>query len=56
VAGEEHRHAAGGPLAQHRHDRVDRERVESGERFVQDEQVRIVDQGGRDLGPLLVAE
>ena len=56
VAGEQHRDAAGGLLAQQVDHRVDRARVEAGERLVEDQCLGAVHQRGDDLDPLLVAE
>ena len=55
VAGEEHRGALGGAFGEHLAHGVHADRVEPGERLVQDEQIRIVDQRGRQLHALLVA-
>ena len=44
-----------GLLDQHLADGVDPARVEPGQRLVQDEQLRFVDEGGGELHPLLVA-
>ena len=56
VAGEHHRHALIGLLPQHAAHHVDRDRVQAGERLVQHEDLRVVDEGGGELHPLLVAE
>ena len=56
VAGEQHRHAARGLLPQHGHHVVHGDRVEAGERLVEDQRVRLVHQRGRDLDALLVAQ
>ncbi len=56
VAGEQHRNLRRDLLAEQVHHRVDRERVETAERLVQDQRDRLVHQRRGDLHPLLVAE
>ena len=56
MAGEEHRRARGGPLAQHLARALDGGRVEAGERLVEHQHVRAVHQRGGELDALLVAE
>ena len=56
VAGEHHRHALVGLLPQHAAHHVDRDRVEAGERLVEHQDLRVVDECGGELHPLLVAE
>ena len=56
VAGEENRGAGVGALAQHRREVVDADRIQAGERLVEHEQLRIVDERRGELHPLLVAE
>ena len=56
MAGEEHRDAVGGPVGQDLGQRVDPDRVEARERLVEDQDLGVVDQGGGQLHPLLVAE
>ena len=55
VAGEEDGGAAGRLVAEHLRERAHRDRVEAGERLVEDEQLRLVHQRRRELRPLLVA-
>ncbi len=56
VAGEQHGDAGCGQLAEQFGEAVDRDGVEAAERLVEQQQVRVVDQGCRDLGALLVAQ
>ena len=56
MAGEEDGDAAAGLLAEQVDHRVDRGRVQAGERLVEDQRLRGVEQGRDDLHPLLVAE
>src|SRR5690606_30054690 len=53
VGGEQYAGAAGGALLQDVRDGVDGERVQTGEGLVEDEHVRLVDEGGGDLCALL---
>ena len=55
VAGEEDGGAARRLAAEHLGERVHRDRVEAGERLVEDEQLGLVQQRGRELCALLVA-
>jgi hypothetical protein len=55
VGGEDDRGAGGGALAQHAAHVRDADGVEAVERLVEDEQLGVVDQRGRELDPLLVA-
>src|SRR5699024_12457871 len=56
VAREHHRHPGGRVLPQHVAHHVHRDRIEPGERLVQYQYIRIVNQGGRQLDALLVAQ
>ncbi len=56
VAREDHRHSGFGLLDQHVAHDVDGDGVQARERLVEDQHLRIVHQGGRELDPLLVAE
>ena len=56
VGREQHRGAAGRALLEHACDDVDGERVESRERLVEDQHLRLVDERGSDLCALLVAQ
>ena len=55
MAGEEDGGAAGRLAAEHLGERVHGDRVEPGERLVEHEQLRLVQQRRRELGALLVA-
>ena len=55
MAGEEHARAAVGLGAEHVPERLDGDRVETGERLVEDEQVGLVHERGGELDALLVA-
>ena len=55
MAGEEHGRTAGGLVAEHPGERVHGDRVEAGERLVEDEQLGLVHERRRELGALLVA-
>ena len=56
VAGEDHGHPARRALGEHAAHHVDAGRVEPGERLVEHEHLRVVDEGDAELDPLLVAE
>src|SRR5699024_12125098 len=56
MAGEEHRGTGGGEGAEHVEGAFDGGGVEPGERLVEDEDLRVVDEGGGDLDLLLVTE
>src|SRR5699024_2691333 len=56
VAGEEHRGAGGGEGGEYVEGAFDGGWIEAGERLVEDEGLRAVDEGGGDLDLLLVAE
>ncbi len=56
MAGEQHRRAGVGDILQHGQDALDRDRVESRERLVENGHLRAVHEGGCDLRTLLVAE
>jgi hypothetical protein len=56
VAGEQDRGPAAGALAQHRRQVVGPDRVQAGERLVEHEQLRIMDERGGELDALLVAQ
>ena len=55
VAGEEHRHPGSRQLLEQPRHGTHRDGIQPGEGFIEDEQVRLVDQGGDELHPLLVA-
>ena len=55
MRGEEHRHTARRLLAQHVGQQVADDRIEAGERLVEDEQIRAMHERRRELHPLLVA-
>ena len=55
VAGEQHRGAAGRLAAENVGHGAHGNGIESGERLVEDEQLRLMDERGRELHPLLVA-
>ncbi len=56
MRGEQHRDPARRTFLQHAGDLFDGERVETRERLVEDQHLRIVHEGCRDLRPLLIAE
>ena len=56
MAREQHPPARPGLLGEDRREVVDADRVEAGEGFVEDEELRVVDQRRGELDPLLVAE
>ena len=56
VAGEQHGRAGGRAILEHVDDDLDGERVESGERLVEHEDLGVVHECGGDLRALLVAE
>ena len=56
MAGEHDGHARGGVLGQHAAEHVDADRVQAGERLVEHQQLRVVDERRRELDALLVAE
>jgi hypothetical protein len=56
VAGEQHRGAVAGMLAQDGAQVVDPDGVKARERLVEDQQLRIVDERASELNPLLVAQ
>ena len=56
MAGEHHRHAGVGVLAQDAAEDVDADGVEAGERLVEHQQLRVVHERGGELHALLVAE
>ena len=53
---EDHRHARLGPLGEHAAHHVDADRIEPGERLVEDQQLGVVHEGDAELDALLVAE
>ena len=55
VAREQHRRARGGELGEQLGHGADRDRIEAGERLVEHEQLRLVDERGDQLDALLVA-
>ena len=55
VAGEQDADAGRGPFLDDLGHRRDADRVQAGERLVHDQQLRLVDERGRELDPLLVA-
>ena len=55
MAGEQHRRARLAQLVQQRGQHIHRDRVQPGERLIQDQQVRVMYQRDRELDPLLVA-
>ena len=56
MAGKQHRHPGRHPFGEHLRKGVDGDRVEAREGLVEDQQLRVVDEGGGQLDPLLVAE